>query len=148
MNDADIRAAAAKNSVPEFVASPFTTPPSLDSARVAIVTTGALHTEAQAAIGGGDESFRIVGADDKLFLGNGSANYDRSGWLVDPNVIFPIDRLRELASEGVIGSVAGRHISFAGNQRGTLSTIRLDTGPAAADVLRRDGVDVVLLTGV
>ena len=30
----------------------------------------------------------------------------------------------------------------------TLTTIRLDTGPAAARLLRDDGVDVVLLTPV
>jgi hypothetical protein len=30
----------------------------------------------------------------------------------------------------------------------TLSTIKLDSGPAAAALLREDGVDVVLLTPV
>jgi D-proline reductase (dithiol) PrdB len=148
MGDEVIRAAAANNSVPEFARTPFVAPLSLDAARVAIVTTGALHTASQAAIRGGDQSFRVLASDDELFFGHGSANFDRSGWLVDPNVVFPIDRLGELAAEGRIGSVASHHLSFAGNQRGTLSTIKLDTGPAAADVLRGDGVDVVLLTGV
>ena len=49
----------------------------------------------------------------------------------------------------VIGSVASRHISFMGAQPDhNLSTMRLDTGPAAAKILRDDGVDVVLLTPV
>ena len=82
-------------------------------------------------------------------LGHSSSNFDRSGWLADPNVVFPLDRLRELAGAGTIGSVAPRHLAFAGNQPNeTLATIGLDTGPAAARVLLEDGVDVVLLTPV
>jgi hypothetical protein len=53
-----------------------------------------------------------------------------------------------MAAQGIIGSVAPRHISFAGNQPDDVSTIRLDTGPAAATQLRQDGVDVVILTPV
>ena len=54
-----------------------------------------------------------------------------------------------MAADGAIGSVGPRHLSFAGNQEpGTLSTIVLDAGPAAAAMLREDGVDVALLTPV
>jgi hypothetical protein len=55
----------------------------------------------------------------------------------------------ELASEGVIGGVASRHYSFMGAQLdATFGTIRLDSGPRVAELLRDDGVDVVLLTPV
>ncbi|HCH79268.1 MAG TPA: D-proline reductase (dithiol) protein PrdB, partial [Acidimicrobiaceae bacterium] len=64
------------------------------------------------------------------------------------NVVYPIDRLEELAEQGVIGSVADRHVSFAGNQPDDVATIRMDSGPAAAAALKADGVDVVLLTPV
>ena len=67
---------------------------------------------------------------------------------IDPNVAYPIDRLRELADEGVIGEVAPRHFSFAGNQPDTVAEVRLDSGPACAAELVADGVDVVLLTPV
>jgi len=67
---------------------------------------------------------------------------------LDINVVYPIDRLEELAADGVIGSVAPRHISFAGNQPDDVATIRYDSGPAAAELLRQDGVDVVILTPV
>jgi D-proline reductase (dithiol) PrdB len=70
------------------------------------------------------------------------------GVKMDLNVVYPIDRLEELAAQGIIGSVAPRHISFAGNQPDDVSTIRLDTGPSAAAQLRQDGVDVVILTPV
>lgn len=84
-----------------------------------------------------------------LTLAHFSPNFDRSGFALDLNVVYPIDRLNELAARKVIGSVAAQHISFMGAQLDhTLSTMRLDTGPAAARILREDGVDVVLLTPV
>jgi hypothetical protein len=39
-------------------------------------------------------------------------------------------------------------ISFMGALNETMATLRLDTGKAAAKLLRDDGVDIVLLTGV
>ena len=68
---------------------------------------------------------------------------------MDKNVVFPIDRLDEMAEEGVIGSVADTHVSFMGAQPDhTLETIRIDSGPAAAQILREDNVDVILLTPI
>jgi hypothetical protein len=40
--------------------------------------------------------------------------FDRTGLQEDWNVAFPIDRLRELAAEGTIGSMADTHYSFMG----------------------------------
>ena len=63
--------------------------------------------------------------------------------------MFPVTRLREKAAGGTIGSVADVHISFMGAQVDhTLETIRLDTGPAAAEALLADDVDLVVLTPV
>ena len=53
-----------------------------------------------------------------------------------------------MVEEGVIGRVAPRHIAFMGAQDGNMKTIRMDTAPAAAKLLREDGVDVVLLTPI
>lgn len=88
-----------------------------------------------------------VPAELRAWLAHFSPNFDRTGFALDLNVVYPIDRLHELAERGVIGSVASTHLSFMGAQLDhTLATIRLDTGPAAAQLLRDDGVDVVLLT--
>ena len=35
-----------------------------------------------------------------------SVNFDRSGFQQDLNVVFPVERLREMAADGEIGSVA------------------------------------------
>lgn len=149
MGDERIRAGAADNPVPRLEGTPFVRPPRLADARVAIVTTAALHAPDQPAVHGGDHSFRVLESGGQPILGHGSPNFDRSGWLIDPNVIFPVDRLNELAEEGRIGSAAPRHLAFAGNQQEeTLTTMLLDSGPAAAALLSRDGVDVVLITPV
>lgn len=98
----------------------------------------------------GDQSFTVLdgGARD-VALQHYSPNFDRSGFAADLNVVYPVDRLSELAADGSIGSVAPRHLSFMGAQPDhTLTTLRLDTGPAAARLLLEDGVDVVLLTPV
>ena len=81
-------------------------------------------------------------------LGHLSPNFDRSGFAADLNVVYPIDRLEEMASEGVIGKVADTHLSFMGAQDETMSSIRMDTGPAAAKLLKDQGTDIVLLTPI
>jgi len=121
----------------------------LSQMRVAIVTTAALRLVDQDKFLGGDQSYRVLPATtDGLIMGQISPNFDRSGFIIDPNVVFPIDRLYEMAAEGIIGSVASRHIAFLGAQGESLSAIILDTGPSAAKVLRDDNVDLVLLTPV
>ena len=129
---------------------PWTTPKPLHESRVAIVTTAGLRVENDADWNIGDQGFTQIPHDAKnLTLAHFSPNFDRVGWVLDKNVVFPIDRLHEMAEEGIIGSVANTHISFMGAQPDhTLETIRLDSGPAAAKLLADDEVDLVLLTPV
>lgn len=149
MSDAAMRALVNDIPVPEFDTTPFTVPPELRRATVAIVTTAALRRPDDPTFGPGDESFRLLpGAARDLTVGHASPNWDRSGLAADLNVAYPVDRLHELAKDGVIGAVAPQHVSFHGVIDGNLSTIRLDTGPAAARVLREDGVDIALLVPV
>ena len=129
---------------------PWTTPKPLHESRVAIVTTAGLRVENNADWNAGDQGFtQIPHHAENLTLAHYSPNFDRVGWVLDKNVVFPIDRLYELAKGGIIGSVAKTHISFMGAQPDhTLETIRLDSGPAAAKLLQDDEVDLVLLTPV
>ncbi|HJO20691.1 MAG: glycine/sarcosine/betaine reductase selenoprotein B family protein [Acidimicrobiales bacterium] len=148
--DQAMRDLAAGMPVPEFETTAFTTPSvPLGEARVAIVTSAALHRPSDDSFTATDTSFRTLAAGDRdLMLGHWSPNFDRAGLAIDLNVAYPIDRLQELADEGVVGEVAPRHFSFAGNQPDTVAEIRLDSGPACAAELVADGVDVVLLTPV
>ncbi len=147
--DQAMRDYAADLPVPEFQETAFTTPPRLSKARVAIVTSAALHRVGGAGFTRDDTSYRSFPADARdLVMGHWSPNYDRLGFAIDLDVVYPIDRLFELEKRGVIGSVASLHLSFAGNQPDDVATIRFDSGPAAAQELKADGVDVVVLTPV
>ena len=150
IGDATMRSLGGTMAVPDFEHPAFTTPARpLAEATVAIVTSAALHRMDDDGFSQGDTSYRTIDrADRDLVLGHWSPNFDRSGFAIDLNVVYPIDRLEELASDGVIGAVAPRHFAFAGNQPDTVSELRLDTGPACAADLLADGVDVVVLTPV
>ncbi len=133
----------------DFGETPCTPAAPLSQARVAIVTTAGLRRDGTATWTDGQGFVVIDGTERVLTLAHSSPNFDRVGLAADLNVVYPVDRLDELAARGVIGSVASRHIAFMGAQPDhTLTTLRLDTGPAAARLLRDDGVDVVLLTPV
>lgn len=126
----------------------------LSGATVALVTTAGLVPAGEPlfdeAVKGGDVSFRWIGADadpNALIDAHRSEAFDHRGLAADRNLALPLDRLREMAGEGVIGRVAPRHASFMGSITAPGRLVR-DTAPAAAAALRSDGVDVALLVPV
>ena len=74
-----------------------------------------------------------------------SIGFDRTAIIEDINVVFPLDRLREMVDEGRIGSLATSFYSFMGAQR-DVKPIKERTAPEVAALLVADHVDVVLLT--
>jgi D-proline reductase (dithiol) PrdB len=73
--------------------------------------------------------------------------FDHAGMVSDPNLVFPLDRLHELAAAGRVGSVNRRHVSFMGSITAPSRLIR-ESAPQAAQLLAEDGVDVALLVPV
>ncbi len=148
--DATMRAYGAEQAVPTFddpAFMPLAKP--VAEARVAIVTSAALHRPDQDRFAAADTGFRALDRSDRdIIMGHWSPNFDHTGFQLDLNVVYPIDRLEELAADGTIGDVAPRHFAFAGNQPDTVSELRLDTGPACAQELLADEVDVVIFTPV
>jgi D-proline reductase (dithiol) PrdB len=148
MADAAMREMIAGLPVPEFEETAFTQAPGLADATVALVTTAGLLRPGEDVWSDGDTGYRVLGRDERdLIVGHQSTNFDRSGIAADLNVAYPLDRLAEMERDGAIGAFAPRHLSFTGPIM-ELSTLRLDTGPAAAAELLDDRVDVVLLTPV
>ena len=150
MADSMLLAGITKMPVFEFENAAFTPAPALKDATVAIVTTAGLSAPGGDGWKAADPGYRAFDRGDRsMRVGHLSPNFDHVGAIVDLNVVYPIDRLEELAAEGIIGGVAPRHFSFMGAQPDhTMETIRLDTAPAVGKMLREDGVDVVLLTPV
>lgn len=148
MADHDIKAMTADIDTPDFENTAFTTPPPLSEATVAVVTTAALHHPDQEDFSGNDTGYRVLDGSRRDYqLGHWSPNFDTVGFAYDMNVVMPLDRLDELAEQGVIGRVADHHFAYAGNQF-DISAIRMDSGPAGAKWMKEQGIDVVLLTPV
>ena len=103
--------------LPSFDAEPWVEGPPLTGRRVAIVTTAGLHRLDDDAFRLVDLSYRVIPAatdTSTLTMTHSSVHFDRSGFREDVNVVFPLDRLRELADDGAIGSVAEHHYSLMG----------------------------------
>jgi len=148
MSDRSIKQASSRIPCPTFEIPAFTTPKPLAEAKVAIVTSASLHHEDDDDFAVVDAGYRVLHRSRRdIVVGHWSPNFDASGVSADLNVVFPIDRLEEMAAEGAIGSVSDVHLAFAGNQF-DLAAIRMDGGPAGAKVLLDHEVDVVLLTPV
>ena len=134
--------------LPEFDDTSPAPGPALAERRVAIVTSAGLVRRGEGTFAPGDADYRVLPGDVRgadLLMSHVSVNYDRAGFVEDANVVFPVDRLRELAEAGVIGSVADHHYSFMGASDPTQMA-----APAAevAGHLKADRVDAVLLTPV
>jgi D-proline reductase (dithiol) PrdB len=91
--------------------------PPLAERRVAIISTAGLGRKSEGGFNPGDADYRVIPADlpaADLTMSHISVNYDRTGFQEDINIAFPIDRLKDLAAAGEIGSVADYHYSFMG----------------------------------
>src|SRR6056297_855511 len=117
MADSDIKALTENLPAPDFETKAFTAPRPLSEARVAIVTTASLHHPEQDDFEAMDTSYRILDGRRRDYVaGHWSPNFDNSGFAYDMNTVLPLDRLDELAEQGVIGSVSDMHMAYAGNQ--------------------------------
>ena len=126
----------------------------LDQSTIAVVTTAAFYLPTQQSfdpsIRGGDHSYREIPVEadlPSLGIAQKSDAFDRSGIEADRNLALPLDRLRELATQGAIGAPAKRHFSFMGSITAPGRLIDT-TAPEVAKKLAADAVDAVLLTPV
>jgi D-proline reductase (dithiol) PrdB len=121
----------------------------LEEMRVALMTTAGLHFRDEEPFDFADATFRpISGIEnaDNLIMSHSSANFDRSGFAEDVNLVFPIDRIKDLDRAGTIGSVADIHYSFMG--AGLEPTAYEQSAGQVAHLLKQDQVDTVFLTPV
>ena len=120
----------------------------LKECRVALVSTAGVHLKEDEPFDttGSDPTYRVVpGASQMEDLMITHGHYDDSQAHLDINVVFPIDRLRELKDEGVIGSIASNYYTF----RGYIPKIRpliKKSAPEVAEALVKDQVDIAILT--
>lgn len=124
----------------------------LSGARIALVTTAGIHQRDQEGFDmenpDGDASYRVIAGD----VTPGALTithdyYDHRAADRDYNCVFPLERLRELATRDELGGVAPRHVGMMGHILGRERRRLLDeTAPAVAELFREDAVDAVLAT--
>ena len=128
---------------------PWTPPPrSVAHSRLALVTTAGLHHRRDAPFLKYDQTHRVIDGDvveSDLLQSQSSIGFDRGLRMRDINVVFPIDRLRELAADGTIGGLTDEFYSLTGAQahsERTAETIGARLGPQ----LKEHDADLVLIT--
>ena len=129
-------------SVGEIPWSPLRKP--LSECTVVLVTTGGVHLRSDPPFKvNSDSSFRVIpnGAQAEDLAISHQA-YDRTDALKDINLVFPIERLRELEAEQVIGRLAENHYGFGlmGSAKRLMPSIR-----EVARRISESGVDLALL---
>jgi len=132
-----------------FETHPWADGPQLRDRRVAIISTAGIHRrEDRPFTFDPGDYYRIIPKDIKasdLIMSHVSTNFDHSGFQQDWNVIFPIDRLHELAKEGIIGSVADFHYSFMG----AVDPSQMEQSTRdLAGIIKNNGVNALLLVPV
>ena len=133
---------------PTFDSTPWVTGPPIESRRIALISTAGLHCRGDRPFEPGSIDYRVIPADtpaDNLVMSHISVNYDRTGFQQDWNVVFPLDRLRELAHQKIIGGIADYHYSFMG---ATDPKQMEYTVKDLAGIMKKEGVDAVLLVPV
>lgn len=119
----------------------------LSESTFALVTTAGVQLRSQEPFDlGGDNSWREIPGDvESRDLMVVHEHYDHRHADQDINCVFPIDRLRELAAEGVIKGVGDRHLGFMGYTQ-LLKDLYERAAPEMARLIERSDADAVLLT--
>ncbi|HEY0005440.1 MAG TPA: glycine/betaine/sarcosine/D-proline family reductase selenoprotein B [Pyrinomonadaceae bacterium] len=124
----------------------------LAKATIAIVTAGGVHLKDQEPFNTanelGDLTYRVIPLDvDSSELMVSHHHYDHTDADRDINVVFPIDALRDLMNEGLIGGIAKKHIGYMGYTM-QLKAMYEGTAPEIANEIDRGSrADAVILTG-
>jgi D-proline reductase (dithiol) PrdB len=127
---------------------PFVKPKrSLDRSRLALVTTSGVHLPGQPRFDiddpAGDCSYREIPTSATILTWTHA--YYRPDEGSDLDAVFPLETLRKLVSDGVVGGLSTRHFSFMGAIHDPTLLVE-KTAPEVAGKLVEDQVDVVLLT--
>jgi D-proline reductase (dithiol) PrdB len=132
--------------MPVFDTRPWVDGPPLGQRRVGMVTTAGIHMLEDRPFSMDQmDLYRVIPGDvqtSSLVMSHMATSFDRTGFQRDCNIVFPLDRLREMADEGMIGSMGDFHYSF-----GTPLSVDQSKNAAKeiADLFKKDKVDAVFL---
>jgi D-proline reductase (dithiol) PrdB len=119
----------------------------ISECKIGLASACGVHMKSQEPFKGtGDYTYREIPGDvdiKELMVTHGG--YDNTDVNRDINCMYPLQRLHELKAEGFIKDISSVVVGFMGGG-GIESKFREYTGPEVAKIMKREGVDAVLLT--
>ncbi len=118
----------------------------LKDCRVGLVTTAGAYVEGMEPFTENDLSFRLIpSATEMKKIRFVPGHFDTSKGALDPNIMFPLDRLRELLAAGEIGKVSEYHVSMGLTME--LRKLKEQVSWNIAEAVMKTCPDIVVLTG-
>lgn len=118
----------------------------LKDCRIALVTTSGAYVEGMQPFTDNDSTFRLIPADTgtkKIRFVPG--HFDTSKGAIDANIMFPLDRIRDLAAAGEVRKIADYHVSMGLTTE--LRKLKEQVSWEIAEAVMKTRPDVVVLTG-
>ncbi len=127
--------------------TPLTKP--LSQCTIMLVGSGGIYRRGQIAFHTKDDtSVRLIATDTPVDeLRTAHFAYDQTDARLDPDCVYPLTRLRELAERGVIGGLTGDHVGFMGGIHSTRRALA-ETAPLILERCHHQKPDLVLLVPV
>ena len=126
----------------------------LKNSRLLLVTTAGFTTPSQTPFDdfflSSNTSIREIPDDvdvSNLIENHRSDAFDHTGIRQDPNLAFPLDRMRELSEDGRIGSLNYRHLSLMGSITAPGRLIKKTITPIVPGLVE-DRIDIALIIPV
>lgn len=122
----------------------------LAEARVGLLTSAGAYLDGDAPFDvedpHGDPTFRVLPGDvDPSRLRFAHSHYDTTRAEQDPNVVLPVEPLRALVADRVVGAAASLHIGMMGFNPDP-RRVAAESAPRVVELFARDRVDVVVLS--
>jgi D-proline reductase (dithiol) PrdB len=118
----------------------------LKDCRIALVSTSGAYVEGMQPFSDNDLSFRLIPADtDTRKIRFVPGHFDTSKGAEDANIMFPLDRLRDLLKSGEVRALADHHVSMGLTTE--LRTLKERVSWEIAEAVMKMRPDVVVLTG-
>ena len=118
----------------------------LKDCRVGLVTTAGAYVVGMEPFTENDLSFRLIPSETETkkirFV---PGHFDTSKGALDPNIMFPLDRLRELLAAGEIGKDSEYHVSMGLTME--LRKLKEQVSWNIAEAVLKTRPDIIVLTG-
>ena len=118
----------------------------LKDCRVALVTTSGAYVDGMEPFADSDLSFRLIPTEtDTSKIRFVPGHFDTSRGALDANIMFPLDRLKDLLVAGEIAKIAEHHVSMGLTME--LRKLKEQVSWDIAQAVVKTRPDVVVLTG-